>query len=137
MPEIKIYNDSGKKNLPGKKLIEILSKVFKAHGANDANVSIIFLDDAKMLEMNKKYLNHDWNTDVLTFPMEEDIMDGEIYISVDTALRQAKEYQVPFRNEILRLAIHGALHLLDYDDITDEKRAKMTELENKYLQLNS
>jgi len=54
-------------------------------------------------------------------------------ISADTAERQAKDYKVSLKNELKRLAVHGALHLAGYDDSTDKERAKMTELENKFL----
>ena len=73
-------------------------------------------------------------TDVITFPIDEEPpIYGEIYISIDTARRQAEEYGVSLRNELCRLAVHGALHLAGYDDATPKQREKMHNLENQYI----
>lgn len=133
MYDINVFNVSSSKLLPRKKIIDALLKTFKSEEIGRAGVNIIFIDDQDIHAMNKKYLGHDYPTDVLSFPLSDEIIEGEIYISVDTARLQAEEYKVSLTNELKRLAIHGALHLIGYDDADEESRKKMHELENKYI----
>ncbi|MBK7986366.1 MAG: rRNA maturation RNase YbeY [Ignavibacteria bacterium] len=84
--------------------------------------------------MNRKFLQHDYPTDVITFPLEDNPLEGEIYISIDTAIEQARDYNVSVAQELMRLAAHGTLHLIGYDDSTDEERARMSELETLYIE---
>jgi probable rRNA maturation factor len=102
-----------------------------------ADVGIIFVDDNGIRELNKKYLNHDYVTDVISFPVDEvdGVIEGEIYICVAQADRQAREYKISLKNEISRLAIHGMLHLVGYEDTTPEQRAVMREKEDRYLEM--
>lgn len=130
---INTFNESGAKFLPWKKISNIVETILKSEGKKEANVNIIVLDDNQIHEMNKEYLSHDYPTDVISFILEEAPLDGEVYISVDTAKEQAKDYKVSLSNEMTRLVAHGTLHLCGYDDDTKEKRAFMTNLENKYL----
>ena len=97
-------------------------------------VSVVLLDDAAIRELNVRYLRHDYPTDVITFPMGEGReVEAEIYISVDTARRQAREYRVTLREELARLAVHGVLHACGHDDASDAQRERMRILENRYL----
>lgn len=98
-----------------------------------SSVSVILVSDEELLEMNRRFLEHDYLTDVITFPLEEEPLEGEIYISVDRAREQAAEASVGLYTEVERLAIHGALHLAGYDDATPEDRGRMRLLEDKYL----
>ena len=101
-----------------------------------ANVSIIFVDDKFILDLNKKYLKHNYTTDVISFNLEENSdLKGEIYISADTAEKNAGLYKVSLTNELIRLAIHGTLHLTGYEDDDESNRKQMTDLENKYLKI--
>ena len=73
---------------------------------------------------------------MIAFPFNEpesQTMEGEVYVCTEVAKQQAREYQVSYRNELLRLIIHGVLHLVGYDDQDDENRMKMRETENNYL----
>ncbi len=83
--------------------------------------------------MNREFLQHDYYTDVITFPLEEKPLEGEIYISVDRAREQAAEHNVGVYHEVRRLAIHGTLHLLGHDDATTQEREEMRSLENHFL----
>lgn len=134
---IKIFNDTKTKYLPIKYPIEIAKKVFLYEKVNNYNLNVIFVNDKRIYEINKKYLGHDSTTDVISFNLNEEDQDieGEIYISIDTARKQAKEYNVSFLNEILRLVAHGALHLVGYADNTKREREEMHLLENKYIKL--
>lgn len=134
---INIYNDSSLKFLPYEKTKKAIIKALKGEKAKNTELNVVYVDDTKIHELNKKYLKHDRTTDVISFFLEEDSekIEGEIYISVETACKQAKEYGVSLTNEILRLAVHGTLHLLGYADNTEDKRQLMSNLENKYINL--
>lgn len=100
------------------------------------DLNIIFVDAAYIQQLNITYLNRDWETDVIAFPLgdyEDAIVEGEIYICTEKAKQQAKRYHVSYRNELLRLVIHGVLHLIGYDDLTDNDRKKMRKTEDQYL----
>lgn len=134
---IEVHNTTEILRLPKKQittdLLSVFEKeLFKAKGTT----RVIFVDDEEIHRLNMEYLQHDYATDVITFTINEEMndFDAEIYISVDTAKKQAEEYSVTFHNEIRRLAIHGALHLVGFDDSTDELRSEMHKKENYYLE---
>lgn len=135
MIDINFFNNSGHKFLPGKKLVESAKQTLSGESINNITLNIIINDDDYILELNKKFLGHDYYTDVITFIVEETPLEAEIYISADTAKRQASEAKVSLSNELMRLTIHGALHIAGYDDSTDELRNAMRQLEDRYLDL--
>ncbi len=132
--EINIFNESSRKRLPRKKIINSLEKLFSAENYNNATINLIFLDDGEIKEINKKYLEHDYATDVISFCLEEEPLEGEVYISVETAKENSIEYNTTFTNELVRYAIHGVLHIIGYNDFSLEDREKMRNLENTYLE---
>ena len=134
MVKVVVFNDSLYKRSPKKKISTLLKKVISKEGISNALINVIYVDDKKIKVINDNYLKHNYSTDVISFNLtEKKEIIGEIYISLETAEKQAKEYNVSLTNEIKRLAIHGALHIVGYDDNTKENRNKMTSLENKYL----
>lgn len=99
-------------------------------------IAYIFCDDAKILEVNKTYLQHDYFTDIITFDYcEGAVLNGDIFISLDTVRTNAQEFGVTFENELHRILIHGILHLCGQDDKTPEARLEMTRKENDALQM--
>lgn len=130
---IHIFNTTEKRYLPLKKIKAVADKILEDYKIIDSEISIIFLNDFEIQKINAQFLNHDFTTDVISFNYNEEQLEGEIYISVDTAELQAKEYKVSLTNEVLRLSIHGILHLLGYEDHTVENKEKMHNLEEKYL----
>jgi probable rRNA maturation factor len=130
---IQIFNDSGIQPLPRKKVQDTIIRVLGGENVESASVNVVYVTDERLLEMNREFLNHDSRTDVITFPLEEDKFEGEVYISVERAMAQAKDYKVSLTNELMRLAAHGVLHLVGYDDQSDEDRAKMRKMEDKYI----
>ncbi len=103
-------------------------------------VNLIFIDDSYMKKLNHKFRGKNKTTDVLSFPFELDLNKdstflGEVYISLEQARRQAKEYQVSFSDELKRLVAHGVLHLLGYDHQTKKEAWQMRKKEGKYLDL--
>lgn len=101
---------------------------------NQYEISLLLTDDETIRQLNKEYRNKDKSTDVLSFPMEDDIMLGDIAISVDTASRQAAEAEINIDRETAFLFIHGLLHLLGYDhETSQEDEAEMFALQEKIL----
>jgi len=97
-------------------------------------VNIIFSGDAYLETLNSRFSGHSQSTDVLSFPGDADMgILGEVYISVETARRQAAEYGVTLRNEILRLVCHGVLHLCGYDHHAQADAVVMRRKEKRYL----
>jgi rRNA maturation RNase YbeY len=134
--DISIYNDSTRSRVPVSKMRRAVENVLRGEVSEiQASVTIVLVNDEKIHNLNREFLQHDYPTDVITFPLadREDEIDGEIYISIDTAEQQAKEYGVSLTNELTRLAAHGALHLVGYDDATSEQRATMKTLEDRYM----
>ena len=134
MLDIKIFNDSKTKFLPKQKLADAINRVLKDKHIKKASINVILVVDDIIKSMNSQYLKHDYATDVISFNInDEPALLGEIYISVDTAKRQAKEFKVSLTNELKRLAIHGTLHLIGYEDYTNKQKEEMHNLENKYI----
>lgn len=110
------------------------SKVAGNLGIEIESLNIIFVDDATLQKMHLEYLNDPEKTDVITFDLSEgEKIEAEIYISTERAEDQAKEYGVSFSEEVLRLIIHGLLHLKGYDDLEPEKRKIMKQEEEKLV----
>ena len=102
-------------------------------------ISVIFCSDDYLLEVNKKYLNHDYYTDIITFDYADSELvgapvSGDLFISIDTVARNAFEYKVQFKTELHRVIIHGILHLLEYKDKTADESLMMRSKEDFYLE---
>ncbi|NOY05924.1 MAG: rRNA maturation RNase YbeY [Chlorobi bacterium] len=111
-----------------------VERVLRGEKLKAGTVSIALVDDATIHAVNKKFLGHDCATDVITFPLETEPLDAEIVISVETARRQAREFKVSLKEELLRLVIHGTLHLAGWRDASGRDREKMRDRENYYIQ---
>ena len=113
---------------------EWLQRVIQREKKEAGEISFIFCSDDYLLEMNRKYLNHDYYTDVITFDYtEEDMISGDIFISVDTVADNAKSYKVEFKDELYRVMVHGVLHLIGYKDKAEKDKILMTAKEDEYL----
>ena len=90
-----------------------------------AEISLALLADSAMQELNLRYLGKDWTTDVLSFSLgEKDIVVGDVYVSFDQARRQAEELGIGLNEELVRLAIHGTLHVLGHDHPEGPERSE-------------
>ena len=99
-------------------------------------ISIIFCSDDYLLKINKKYLNHDYFTDIITFNYNENnTIIGDLFISIDRVKENAKELKVDFNNELYRVIIHGVLHLCGYNDKTQDQQKEIRTKEDEYLEL--
>ena len=100
------------------------------------NISIIFCSDNYVLDINQKYLLHDYFTDIITFDYcEGDRLSGDLFISVDSVRENSVEFGTEFKDELNRVIIHGLLHLVGYDDHTEKDIKLMRSKENYYLSL--
>ncbi len=99
-------------------------------------VNVILVDDEQLTELNKQFLNRDYKTDVITFTLsagDAELLEGEIYVSIDRILANARKYQIAPTEEFNRIVVHGLLHLLGYEDGSTAEKERMTERENHYL----
>lgn len=113
-----------------KKFIQLL---FKKEKTRIQQVDFIFCNDKYLLDLNRKFLRHNYHTDILTFTYQESPSVAEIYISINRIQENRQIYSTSFKFELLRVMIHGALHLCGYDDQTASEKNKMKKKEDHYL----
>jgi probable rRNA maturation factor len=133
----KICYDKTKFRLRGwRKVRKIFEKVIRSESKIPGDLFFIITNDRNLRKINVQFLKHNYNTDVITFNYNEgSLINGEIYISIDTVKRNALKYEVTVSEEILRVMIHGVLHLLGYDDSTEEQKDVMRKMENYWLEI--
>lgn len=134
---IEFHLHSKKYTLTGRKLISqwIVQSVGN-EGFNIGSINIIFVTPPKLLKINQIYLNHNTHTDIITFDYTiGNIVSGDLYISYDRVRENAKSFGVSFSDELLRVIIHGVLHLLGYKDKSAVTRKEMRAKEDHYLSL--
>ncbi len=96
-------------------------------------ISYIFCSDEYLLKINQEYLNHDNYTDIITFPLELDPIESNIFISIDRVKDNAKERNIPFLDELRRVMAHGVLHLMGLQDKTEKEKTAMRKAEDKAI----
>jgi rRNA maturation RNase YbeY len=113
----------------------LVRHVIDAEGATLRYLGLVLADRATVLDLNRRYLGHDYATDVLSFPLDaaEGVVDGEVYVDLDTAAQRHGEFGATFEEEVRRYVVHGVLHLVGYNDATAPERAAMRALEDRYL----
>lgn len=113
-----------------------IKEVAQSYNKKVGDIAYIFCSDAKILEVNNEYLQHDYYTDIITFDYTEaDIISGDIFISLDTVKSNSLEFKTEYEEEVRRIIIHGILHLCGINDKAPGEREHMTECENKALAL--
>jgi len=125
-----------KKRVPRKRLIQTLDKLLSDFNKKGTTIDLIFVPERYIKQLNRKFFQRFEPTDVIAFPFEEENFLGEVYISVDTVLRQANKYNTTFEDELIRVSVHGVLHLLGFTDDNPENAEVMHKLEDKYLFVN-
>lgn len=133
MIEVMLSRDAGSIRFAEERVRRIVRYVCRREKRLTASLSFVFIGDRKMKALNKKYLKHDYQTDIITFPLESGGINAEIYINVDQAKRQAKEYGTTMVNEMIRLIVHGTLHAAGYDDRKPAEKARMFERQERYV----
>lgn len=116
----------------------VAAAVCALEGVAAADVTVILADHALVHRLNREWLEHDDPTDVLSFSLDAEALsrgqlDGEVYVDLDTAAERAPEFGATMAHEALRYVAHGLLHLAGHDDATDDQRAAMRALEDRYL----
>jgi probable rRNA maturation factor len=114
-----------------------LKQVIAKEGCQTGNIFYHFCSDDFLLEVNRKYLQHDYLTDIITFPLSQqpEIISGEIFISTERVRENATQMKTTFDKELSRVLVHGILHLLGYDDHSNEEKRIMRAKEDYYLSL--
>lgn len=133
--EIALSNEQSRHSVDEERLCEAVRSVLRDSRFASATVSIAVVDDASIHELNRRYLNHDWPTDVLSFVLDDhdDYLEGEVVISADIAARAAAEAGWSAAAEQLLYVIHGALHLVGYRDKSPSEAQRIRTAEAKYL----
>lgn len=120
-----------------RKIKKLVEKVISEDGKVSGDLNFILTNDIILREINIQFLKHNYYTDVVSFDYStRDIISGEIYISIDTVKINAKNYKVSYGIEIIRVIIHGVLHLCGYNDRTAKEKDVMRGLENSWLRIH-
>tara|TARA_B100000945_G_C19887662_1_gene370196 strand:- start:86 stop:514 length:429 start_codon:yes stop_codon:yes gene_type:complete len=127
--EYKLRNTKNTRNL--------VKTICLDHNKELGFINCIFCGDDYLLEINTKYLKHNYYTDIITFNFseEEEKLEGDMYISIERANENAELYKTTVELEVIRLITHGCLHLIGYTDKTEKEKERMRSLENKYISL--
>ena len=113
-----------------------IKQVAASYGRKVGEIGYLFVDDEKILEVNNEYLGHDYYTDIITFDYDEDdIINGDLVISLDTVKSNAELFNKPYEEELFRVIIHGILHLCGINDKGPGEREIMEAAENKALEM--
>jgi probable rRNA maturation factor len=133
---IRVFYDIGSFRIRSwKKVKKIVEKVITKENRISGDLNFILTSDKDLKEINIEFLKHSYYTDVICFDYNAGKnINGEIYISIETVKRNAKNYKVSYNKEVLRVIIHGVLHLCGYDDKTRKDRIKMGEAEDYWLE---
>ena len=117
---------------------DLIKKICSQNSNSNYSINYILSNDFKLNDLKKKYFNENVFTDVIAFNLEEpgQSIDGEVYVSIDRVKENAIKFHQNFKSELLRVIIHGTLHLLGYDDKNEKEKLRMTALENKYIKNN-
>ncbi|MBR6492822.1 MAG: rRNA maturation RNase YbeY [Paludibacteraceae bacterium] len=131
-----VCEDIAMPTLDERKVGRWIRAVAAEYGFGVGNIHYIFCSDEKELEVNRQFLGHDYYTDIITFDYSTDsILNGDIFISIDTVRSNAEQLGIAFEQELLRILIHGILHLTGQGDKTPETKAEMTKKEESALAL--
>ena len=129
------YEDTPDLMLDKQSFLSWLSKLCENEGRTLDELSLIFCTDEYLLAINKKYLNHDYYTDIITFNYTIDGIKGDLFISTERISENSEKQGVSLLRELKRVIAHGTLHLLGYSDNNPENKMKMTEKEDAALDL--
>lgn len=150
MLTLEISNQQSSLEIKEDRIREVLTHLLEQEQVVAAEISLALVDNPTLRELNVQYLGHDYDTDVLSFLLEETQVgepdpekrgagkqiEGELIISTEMACNIAKEYNWPAESELLLYIVHGTLHLLGYDDLTEEEIPLMRQREREILSLS-
>lgn len=131
-----VSNNHPSLRFPKRETFRAIQSVLHYESVQSFQVSVVFVGSRYIRRINRRFLLHDYITDVIAFPLGEGNgapVEGEIYVNLDRAKTQARDYGVTFTEEARRLVIHGTLHLLGYADSSPRRKARMTQREDALL----
>ena len=135
LPQILFYSEDTAFALDNsEKIVETLVEFIDKEANQCGSINYIFCSDEYLLKLNQDYLNHDYYTDILSFQMDDDPIQGDIFISIDRVNENAQNMNVPFEDELFRVLSHGILHFLGYKDKTEEEIRIMRGKEDELIE---
>ena len=140
MIELNLFNDYSDKLYYNQDLIKnLICNILDSENNSEATISINFSNQNKLNKLKLEFFNLNHDTEVIPFNLEDknSPLDGEVYISIDDVLLNAKKYNQTFNNECKRIIIHGVLHLIGYKDDTINNKKVMSDLEEKFLKIDN
>ena len=135
---VAVYLEHPTRTLPEADVRALVARILAGEGLAARGIGIVLADHAEVLRLNREYLDHDYETDVLSFSLDESgpaqgFVEGEVIVDLDTAAERAAEFGETYAREALRYVAHGLLHLCGHDDDTPAQKAAMHALEDRYL----
>lgn len=119
-----------------RKVSNWIKEVAKVHQRKVGQISLVFVSEEEILSINNQYLSHNYFTDIITFDYSfENVIEGDIFISIDTVRSNSEKFRTEFTDELLRVIIHGVLHLCGFKDKKPKDKSVMTKNENLALNL--
>lgn len=133
--KIRLINSSlVKAQIDRNKIRKLITQIFLLENKELGEIEIVFLKDSEILKINREFLQHDYFTDVIAFGYNRKrVIYGDICIGFECVSRNASEYKVSFKDEVIRVMIHGVLHLIGYEDKSPEGKEEMRQKEDIYL----
>ena len=115
-----------------------INNVIDSEGKNSGDISFVFCSDAYLLEINRKFLSHNYYTDIVTFDyVVGDLISGDIFISIERIAENSVKFHTTLDNELRRVLVHGVLHLIGYKDKNEDDKLEMTSKEDYYIKVLS
>ena len=132
---VRIFYDKTDFRVKGwKKVVKLINEVIMKEQKISGDLNFIITNDNNLRTINVQFLEHDYNTDVITFNYTSgNVVNGEVYVSIETVKENAMNYNVSLDNELLRVVIHGVLHLVGYDDKKKEEKVEIRRMEDLWL----
>lgn len=136
---IEVFVETDLIEIDGERFLDVARELLKQESPArlSGTVTLIFSDHDRVTHLNRLFLNHDFDTDVLAFELADhkSSMDAEVYVDVETAIERCEEFKTSVQDEVIRYAIHGLLHLVGYEDKSEGGRDEMKAREQLFLDL--